>query len=67
MMEVLESQVKELMQDQTCIEIAGMALLGVLAMGAMIFDGDIGESVMVGVSAGLGALIAHVYHTTKEV
>ena len=53
------------MKDQTIVELAGMALLGVLALGAMIVDGDIGESVMVGVSAGLGAIVTHVYHTGK--
>lgn len=53
------------MKDQTMVELAGMALLGVLALGAMIVDGDIGESFMLGVSAGLGAIITHVYHTSQ--
>jgi len=54
-------------KDQTCIEIVGMAGLVVLGAVAVIYDGDIGESLMVAVSAGLGAFMTHVYHTSKEV
>lgn len=55
------------MKDQTCIEIVGMVGLVVLGAVAVIYDGDIGESLMVAVSAGIGAFMTHVYHTTKEV
>jgi len=51
------------MKDQTCIEIVGMVGLVVLGAVAVIYDGDIGESLMVAVSAGLGAFMTHVYYT----
>jgi len=51
------------MKDQTCIEAVGMAGLVVLGAVAVIYDGDIGESLMVAVSAGLGAFMTHVYYT----
>lgn len=55
------------MKDQTILELAGMAGIVFLATVAVVVDGELGETLMVAVSAALGAIVAHVYHVTKEV
>ena len=53
------------MNDQTLLELGGMACISGLAVAALVIDGSGGESLMAVISAALGAIVTHVYHVNK--
>lgn len=53
------------MKDHTCIELAGMVCITVLAIAGLIIDGEAGNSVAIAAAGGLGIAVGYVFKAWK--
>ena len=47
------------------VQIAGLSCIAVLGIGAIVVDGNVGESILVACAAGLGAFVRHIWPTSE--
>lgn len=57
------------MQDHTCIEAVGLVCLTLIALGGLIIDGDVGNTVATAAAGAVGVAVGYVYkaYNTKPV